>query len=491
MITHDVLLTLLDYNPETGHFTWLAPLSTRVFAGSVAGGITTNGYVQLGVLGKRYHAHRLAWFYQTGQWPTQQIDHINGIRHDNRWENLREVSNHTNARNRRQVARNQSGITGVFWDKRRNNWRAEIKSDGRCIYIGAYQTLLDAVAARLRANRQHGFSTRHGDTSPAPAFAPPTGKRPARKTGAPTYALMHQLFYYDPTTGCLIRRKVTGANTRLGAIAGSLNKDGYRNIYLNGALYPAHRLIWLYHYGRFPPQELDHINRIRDDNRIENLREASRSENMRNTNQVHKMAPFVPLRAYVVRPIAYQTAQELLIRHHYLHRRAPCKHAFGLFLGDDLLGVITYAVPASPTLRNGLAGPKHRDNCYELTRLWVADSVPHSGESFLIGRSLRLLDREYIVAYADSDQGHTGTVYRASNFLFTGMSAQVKNWTVAGEPGHSLNAVKGRTKQEMIDTYGDRFSLQPRSRKHRFVYIRAKGTRKKELLNELRYAVVP
>ena len=94
------------------------------------------------------------------------------------------------------------------------------------------------------------------------------------------------------------------------------------------------------------------------------------------------------LEQYNVRLVSYHDAMALVVEKHYLHRKAPCSIAFGLFLGDEIKGVVCYGTPSSAPLRGGIAGKKNALNVIELTRLWVCDSVPKNGESFLIGRTL-------------------------------------------------------------------------------------------------------
>lgn len=197
------------------------------------------------------------------------------------------------------------------------------------------------------------------------------------------------------------------------------------------------------------------------------------------------------LESYTVESIPRKTALDVVVREHYLHRKAPCSHAFGLFLHDDLFGVVTYGTPSSAPLRRGLAGDEHRFNVLELTRLWVDDSVPRNGESFLIGHTLPLLDKEYVVSYAEIDQGHVGIVYQATNWIYTGLSAKRTNWTIEGVSKHCQTIADKFTAAEIRAQYGDKFSLVNRPRKHRYVFIRAKGRRRRELLAALRYPILP
>jgi len=95
-----------------------------------------------------------------------------------------------------------------------------------------------------------------------------------------TYERVHELFNYDGKY--LIWRKKIGKRTKKDTIAGCIASNGYRNIKINYKSYPAHLLIWFFHYGYFPENDIDHKNRIRADNRLKNLREVSRSCNIRN-----------------------------------------------------------------------------------------------------------------------------------------------------------------------------------------------------------------
>lgn len=197
------------------------------------------------------------------------------------------------------------------------------------------------------------------------------------------------------------------------------------------------------------------------------------------------------LEQYAVRPIDYRTAMDIVIREHYLRRKAPCSLAWGLFLGEALKGVICYGTPSSAPLRSGIAGPENAKNVLELTRLWVADDVPRNGESFLIGRTVRRVDKEIIVSYADTQQGHVGVVYQATNWIYTGLSARRTNWVVDGLDRHCQTIADKYTAEGLRGRFGDRFRLEPRSRKHRYVFINASGRRRAELLALLRYRPQP
>lgn len=196
---------------------------------------------------------------------------------------------------------------------------------------------------------------------------------------------------------------------------------------------------------------------------------------------------------WTVEPIPASIAQEVVVAHHYLHRRAPCSQAFGLFAqSGELVGVVMYGVSASSTLRRGIAGDDEAQNVYELTRLWIDDSAPKNSESFLIGNSIRQLDKEIVVSFADASQNHVGIVYQATNFIYTGLSAAFRDPKVKGlEHQHHTTYAKGMSNKDLRERFGDALYYVDRARKHRYVFINARGRRRKELLSKLRYPILP
>lgn len=150
MISHEKLKRILNYDKDTGHFTWLVKTSRKVVAGKIAGGTNVAGYTVIGVGGKTYYAHRLAWFYVTGSWP-DQIDHSNGDRSDNSWKNLREATYQQNILNSKLAAHNTSGFKGVSWHRGAGKWSAQIVLDGIQKYLGLYETPQEAAAAYMNA----------------------------------------------------------------------------------------------------------------------------------------------------------------------------------------------------------------------------------------------------------------------------------------------------------------------------------------------------
>lgn len=155
-LTHERLLHLLTYDPLTGRFSWNVSRGKRFKAGDAAGSISAKGYVSINVDGHRYYAHRLAWFYCFARWPEGSllIDHINGIKDDNRISNLRLVTPSQNKQNALRTRRgNASGFVGVKFNTSCGRFEANIRVPGRRnkLYLGIYPTPEEAHQAYLSA----------------------------------------------------------------------------------------------------------------------------------------------------------------------------------------------------------------------------------------------------------------------------------------------------------------------------------------------------
>lgn len=140
MITQDELKILFSYDAETGLFTWLVSTAKRVKIGDIAGSKNNKGYIHISINNKKYSAHRLAWLYEHGSFPTKQIDHINGVKDDNRLCNLREATRNQNLRNRGKLANNKSGFKGVRFHKEGNKWEAQSTFNSKVTYLGLFDT---------------------------------------------------------------------------------------------------------------------------------------------------------------------------------------------------------------------------------------------------------------------------------------------------------------------------------------------------------------
>ena len=174
-ITAELARQLLRYEPEAGKLFWVQR-SREMFANQNAftmwntryamkEAFTTvdgRGYRVGAIFDRLYRAHRVMSLIVTGEWPTDQIDHINGVRVDNRWINLRAVSNTENQRNQFRRTDNTSGVCGVHWRKDCQKWSADIKVDGRNKHLGCFNTIEEAAAIRAAASSVYGFSERHG-----------------------------------------------------------------------------------------------------------------------------------------------------------------------------------------------------------------------------------------------------------------------------------------------------------------------------------------
>ena len=197
---------------------------------------------------------------------------------------------------------------------------------------------------------------------------------------------------------------------------------------------------------------------------------------------------------YYIKSIEYDLAMTIVKKYHYLHRVAPCSRAFGLFerATQRIVGCITYGVSSSSTLLKGICGEDEMYNVYELTRLWIKDGTPKNAESFLIGNTLRLLDKEIIVSFSEKERGHVGTVYQATNFYYCGLSAKFMDPVVEGLEGqHHSTFAHGMSNDEIKAKWGDKVKFVERPRKHRYIFFNADRRRKRELLKKLRYPILP
>ena len=139
----------LQYDPETGIFTWIESPSNKCKLGSVAGSYQLGGYRQITVSGTTYAAHRLAWRKTYGEWPKFQVDHVNSVRDDNRIANLRLATSSQNMHNplRTKAKNKTSRFMGVSFLSSRSRWIAQIKLGGETRRIGSFVCEQDAADA--------------------------------------------------------------------------------------------------------------------------------------------------------------------------------------------------------------------------------------------------------------------------------------------------------------------------------------------------------
>lgn len=137
----------LEYCSGTGRFTWLVDRGTRVKKGDKAGYLDPDGYERIRHYGELYLSHRLVWLFVTGRFPKDQVDHINRIKNDNRFCNLRSCSQSENSANTNKRRNNTSGYKGVCFHKKANKWMAKIRHNNKTKYIGIYLTKIEAAKA--------------------------------------------------------------------------------------------------------------------------------------------------------------------------------------------------------------------------------------------------------------------------------------------------------------------------------------------------------
>lgn len=158
IISHGELLKILSYEPETGIFTWLTCVSRPDRVGRQAGYVRPKDGIVIRINGVRYRAARLAWYYMTGSWPYEFIDHVDGNPLNNRWSNLRSVDASINAQNRREALRRKiaSAPLGVYMHKSgryQASMTVTILGKKRSIYLGLYGTEQEAQDVYIEFKR--------------------------------------------------------------------------------------------------------------------------------------------------------------------------------------------------------------------------------------------------------------------------------------------------------------------------------------------------
>ena len=154
-ISRTEIKELFDYSSKTGVFINKINRSPTARKGCIAGSITDQGYIVINIKGNRHKAHRLAWLIMIGEWPEKQIDHKNGIRDDNRWNNLRLATNSQNHANGKLYKNNTSGYKGVIWSKEKKKWRADVRFYGETKFLGYYDNIKSAAEAYKKAAQKY------------------------------------------------------------------------------------------------------------------------------------------------------------------------------------------------------------------------------------------------------------------------------------------------------------------------------------------------
>ena len=179
---------------------------------------------------------------------------------------------------------------------------------------------------------------------------------------------------------------------------------------------------------------------------------------------------------YEVSQITYQDTKPFILDIHYAHRMPSISYAYGLFLNGELEGIVSYGSPASPWLCKGIAGEQYKKEVIELNRLVLKNNRKNEA-SVLVSKSLTLLPKpKIVVSYADTAQGHTGYIYQATNFYFTGTT----------KPRTDIASLNGKHSRHHD---GDKSKRVARSAKHRYVFFVGSKTQKKKYLKNLRYKI--
>ncbi len=165
-LTQQRALDLFHYDPNTGIVTArIGRVGVR--KGAIMGNTfrvrqSNLKYINIGIDNKEYRIHRVIWLMTTGMWPKHQIDHINGIGTDNRWDNLRDVSGSENKRNTPLYRNNKSGICGVLWRKVERRWLATVRNNNKTIHLYYGDDFFEACCRRKSAELKYGYHENHG-----------------------------------------------------------------------------------------------------------------------------------------------------------------------------------------------------------------------------------------------------------------------------------------------------------------------------------------
>ena len=183
---------------------------------------------------------------------------------------------------------------------------------------------------------------------------------------------------------------------------------------------------------------------------------------------------------YSVRPVTSEDCKPWILKRHYAKRMPSISYSFGLFNGNELQGICTIGKPASPFLCVGVCGESYSEYVYELNRLCVIEKLEKNVLSFFVGSCLKQIkDDMILVSYADTEMGHNGYIYQATNWIYTG--ATKERTDIGFEDGtHS------RHYDKEIDK---RLNRKNRSSKHRYVFFLGKN--KKQFRSNLKYDVFP
>lgn len=163
VLTQDALKTVIEYDAQKGTIKRISGRDIYITKdGEQAGWVNNAGYRMISLFGRQYLAHRVAWLYMTGSWPSGEIDHINRVRSDNSWNNLRDITHKQNIENvsKEKPCKKYSKLAGANWDKSTGSWKSCICVNGKHIHLGRFKTDSEAHEAYVSAKRSlHKGST--------------------------------------------------------------------------------------------------------------------------------------------------------------------------------------------------------------------------------------------------------------------------------------------------------------------------------------------
>lgn len=196
-----------------------------------------------------------------------------------------------------------------------------------------------------------------------------------------------------------------------------------------------------------------------------------------------------------VEPIRAKEAYPYLLNIHYAGRIPSISYAYGLYVGGELCGVVTYGKPPAAPQRTGVCGKHFADRVLELNRLCLLYNRKNEA-SQIVSRSLKMLPRPSIViSYADPSEGHEGYIYQATNFIYCGLTEKRSEWKIKGMEHLHSQTIADKFRHEdspskaIRAAHGDDFYLKDRPRKHRYIFFLGSKTEKKKMKEALNYKI--